>query len=127
VSERTVEELEGAYRLLCGAMLTHTARMLVEFREDGRSALSLPGAFKAGKKPVSYTKELARQREIARQWVNGGGLVKFSDCCEEIGVNPDQARKKLGWFVDQCRKNPVRSRKFVSPVRAARITKGYKP
>lgn len=47
MSERTVEELEGAYRLLCEAMLTHTARMLAQFRARRcRAAVSSAAAYR---------------------------------------------------------------------------------
>jgi hypothetical protein len=127
MTDRTVEELEGSYRLLCGAMLTHTARLMAEFAEDGRSTLTLKGAFQPGQGSPSYTKEVAHQREVARQWVEGGGVVQFADCCGEVGVDPDSARRKLGEFVRACDQNPERSKRFVTKRHPATLSWHNKP
>jgi hypothetical protein len=127
MTDLTVEELEGSYRLLCGAMLTHAARLMTEFAEDGRSTLKLKGAFPAGEGAASYTREVARQREVACQWVDGGGVVQFEDCCGEVGVDPTLARTKLGEFVRECNRNPVRSKRFVPNRHPTTKAWGQKP
>jgi hypothetical protein len=127
VKDLTVEELDGGYRMLCRAMLAHTARLMSEFGEDGRSSLKLPSGNKRGEKMVSYTKEVARQKEAAQQWVAGGGAVRFDECCEELGFRPTVARKRLARFVDECNRQSDRSQRFSSPRGAARIARGYQP
>jgi hypothetical protein len=127
VKDLTVEELDGGYRMLCRAMLTHTARLMSEFGDDGRSSLALTSGNKRGEKMVSYTKEVARQREAAQQWVSGGGALGFDECCEEVGLRPTVARQRLGRFVEECNRQSDRSQRFASPRGAARIAKGYQP
>lgn len=127
MTERSLEELEGSYRLLCGAMLAQTARLLTEYAVDGHSTLKLPIANKRGEQAVSYTREVATQRMTARKWVDGGGQVQFDECCNEVGVDPAKARDNLGRFVKKCNEQRNRYRRFMSPVRAARIMGVHHP
>jgi hypothetical protein len=108
-------------------MLAQTARLLTEYAVDGHSTLKLPFANKRGKVAVSYTREVACQRMTARKWVDEGGQVQFDECCDEVGIDPQIARKNLGQFVKKCRAQRVRTRRFVSPLRAARIMGVHQP
>ncbi len=97
----TGEEVEGAYRLLCGALLQHTARLLSEVGEDGRSVAN-PRKGDAADGDHSYFREVARQRRVAEAWLDGGGEVPFSECCEEVGIQPEHARESLSRFLSAC-------------------------
>lgn len=119
----TGEELEGAYRLLCGALLQHTARLLAEIGEDGRSVLALPGRASTGQ-DNSYVREVARQRRVAEDWLDGGGSLPFEECCDEFGFNPEQARDSLSRFLSACQAGEGGAVRFVTPSRAKGLLAG---
>ena len=97
----TPEELEGGYHGLCAAVMAHTANLLGGFRPDGSSRRNhrLAGRPSRGKRKY-FREEVAAQRFTAKQWVRGGGVLSFTECCEELGYSPAPARQKLLEIVD---------------------------
>jgi hypothetical protein len=79
---RTAEELAGAYRAICGMMLVHTAmstRRTVACSED------------------------ARQKKAARQWIRGGGVLPYAECCEALGLCQRRAAECIRVFAESRR------------------------
>jgi hypothetical protein len=81
----TAEEIEGGYRRLCGSLLVSTAYALAE----------KPRAQCPGRKLRPFLREVQRQREIARDWLEGGGAITFDECCAAVEVAPDRMRADL--------------------------------
>ena len=42
-----------------------------------------------------FREEVAAQRFTAKQWVRGGGVLSFDECCDELGYSPAPARHTL--------------------------------
>jgi hypothetical protein len=77
----STQEIAGAYRSLCGMMMTATA---VAFR-----------------KRAILRKDDVAARSTARSWVNGKrGLLTFGECCEVLNLDIERARKALHSFAD---------------------------
>lgn len=97
----TAEEIEGGYRRLCGSLLVSTAYALAE----------RPRAQCPGREMRPFIKEVQRQREVARDWLDGGGTLTFDECCLALDVEPDRMRADLlrhcqpgtrrGWKIQQ--------------------------
>lgn len=119
----TGEEIEGAYRLLCGSMLQHTARLLSEVGKDGRSVLNTH-ELRRSVADNSYVREVARQRAVAEMWLEGGGLLPFEECCEELGLRPSQARESLSRFLSACETADPGSGRYATPLRAQSLLAG---
>lgn len=82
------QELAGAYKALCGMMLIQTAT-----------------AFR--KRPCAR-KDLAKERNAAREWVtNASGVMTFGECCEVMGMDEDKTRRALYGLADEKRKTPI--------------------
>ena len=92
----SARELEGGYHVLCAAVLAHTANLLGGFHPDGSSRRNhrLAGRPSRGKRKY-FREEVAAQRFTAKQWVRGGGVLSFTECCEELGYSPAPARHTL--------------------------------
>lgn len=119
----TGDELEGSYRLLCCALLQQTARLLAEIGPDGRSVLTTR-ARRAREKDNSYLREVARQRQAAEGWLDGGGSLSFEECCDELGFRPEQARNALSRFLSACQTAEGRGGRCVTPSRAKSLLEG---
>lgn len=92
----TARELEGGYHVLCAAILAHTASLLGGFHPDGSSRRDHPLAGRpTSRKRKYFREEVAAQRFTAKQWVRGGGVLSFDECCDELGYSPEPARQKL--------------------------------
>ena len=94
--ELTATEIEGGYHVLCAAVLAHTANLLGGFDPDGSSRRNhrLAGRPSRAKRKY-FREEVAAQRFTAKQWVRGGGVLSFDECCEELGYSPAPARQKM--------------------------------
>jgi hypothetical protein len=96
----TADEIEGGYRRLCGSLLVSTAYALAERPRNHSSREMRP-----------FIREVQRQREVARGWMDGGGALSFGECCEALGVDEDRMRADLlthcqpgtrrGWKIQQ--------------------------
>jgi hypothetical protein len=84
-------EVEGAYRRLCAALVAQSAFVLADRgrwlkRNEKKSALL-------------YRQELRRQREAARQWIDGGeAVVPFAEACEALDLSEGGLRAALERF-----------------------------
>jgi hypothetical protein len=69
------QEIAGAYRCLCGMMLTQTV--------------------------VAYRRRVSRSddadaKRTAKRWVSGEpGVISFSECCEALDLDMERAREAL--------------------------------
>jgi len=81
----SAEEIEGGYRRLCGSLLVSTAYALAE---KSRGVTS-------HREVRPFIKEVRRQREVARSWLDGGGTITFDECCLALDVEPDRMRADL--------------------------------
>jgi hypothetical protein len=92
----TKEEVAAGYRLLCGAILCQTARLLSEFGADGRG-ITRPHGPKRQKyrQYYGYADEISDQRRVAGRWLDEGGTITFAECCAELGLDEDVARVKV--------------------------------
>lgn len=69
-------EIAGAYRALCGMMLTLTA---ISYRRRR-----------------VWCKDEVRGRQAAREWIDGRhGVISFTEACEELNLDTDRAREAL--------------------------------
>jgi hypothetical protein len=77
----STQEIAGAYRCLCGMMLTQTA---VAYR-----------------KRAIHRKDDCRSRAAARRWVDGRhGILSFTECCDCLNLDIERARAALQSFAD---------------------------
>lgn len=71
-------EIEGGYRRLCGAMLVQAA-LVLSTRPPARDN--------------PYGKEWVRQRDAARDWVDGGdAALPFAEACLALDMDEDYVR-----------------------------------
>jgi hypothetical protein len=87
-SNLSPEEIEGGYRRLCASLLVSSAYAMAEntrgIQPDKRRAVA------------PFLRQVRKQREVAREWVNGGiGALTFEECCDAIDVQPDRMRADL--------------------------------
>jgi hypothetical protein len=86
----TPEELEGAYRKLCGAMLVQTA-------------LSL--STRAAHRKDDYGEEMGYQKEASRRWLDGGvGRITFEEACDAVDMAPDYVRNGMEDYLSSSRR-----------------------
>jgi hypothetical protein len=86
IEERTGDEIEGAYRRLCGAMLVQAAVVLSTRPANGDK---------------SYAIENQRQREVARDWIDGApAVLPFGEACDAVDMDEDYVRKGIQFAVD---------------------------
>jgi hypothetical protein len=104
-------------------MLQHTARLLSEVGKDGRSVLNTH-ELRRSVADNSYVREVARQRAAAEMWLEGGGLLPFEECCEELGLQPSQARESLSRFLSACETADPGSGRYATPIRAQSLLAG---
>jgi len=88
LSNLTPEEIEGGYRRLCASLLVSSAYALAE---------NTRGIQPDRRRPVApFLRQVRRQREVAREWVEGGiGVLTFEEACLAIDVEPDRMRADL--------------------------------
>jgi hypothetical protein len=78
------------------AILKAAADDLSGFHPDGSSRRNhrLAGRPSRAKRKY-FREEVAAQRFTAKQWVRGGGVLSFTECCEELGYSSPPARQKM--------------------------------
>lgn len=69
------DEIAGAWRALCGLMLVITASSM--------------------RRRARHRKDDVLSQRTARQWLDGGGVVSFAECCECLDIDSDRARDAL--------------------------------
>lgn len=85
---RSTEELAGAFRALCGMMLTHTAMSL--------------------RRRVMARNDDAYQKKAARVWMSSHeGAITFDECCAVYGLDPRRASAAICRFAGKPRCNPM--------------------
>ena len=90
--------LLGAWHYLCVQVLLQAINKVAE--ASNLWAIKSDANVKYG-----IDKETLRQREIARQWINGGtGQITFEECCDAMGVDPGRARKKIEAYCHRRRR-----------------------
>lgn len=81
----------GAWKCLCAGVLLQAVQRI---RSERR--MHAPGSTYRIKGTGGLDKELLHQRSGARDWIEGGvGVITFEDCCDSVGVDPAEARKKI--------------------------------
>lgn len=86
--------MRGGWHMLCVGVMSQAVHRLAS-----ESNLFNSKHIKAGERGGGYCKEGVHQRTQAKEWLGGGvGMITFEDCCDELGVDPARARKKiLAW------------------------------
>lgn len=85
------EMIAGGWKCLCAGVLLQAVQRI---RSERR--MHKPGSKYRTKGTSGLDKELLHQRSSARDWIEGGiGVITFEDCCDSVGVDPEEARRKI--------------------------------
>lgn len=88
LADRSRAEIACAYRALCAAVLLRTA-MVVRAKAPPRKV------------------EIDQQKTAVR-WVAGShGVLRFSDCCEALDMDPGRAREAIGRYARSRGESPI--------------------
>lgn len=88
LADRRPEELFGAWRALCGMMLINTALAI--------------------RKQAIWNNADASQKCAAKRWLDGGGVIGFTECCDCLELRSDYAVDAIRHLAEQTASGAIK-------------------